>query len=82
MDTLKIVLGFKMDGVFFGYLDGVIYQLPYEYNGRFFGLREVRKKQTKKGWTYYRLRRKKVGLEKIKALVQKVDWEVVKPMDL
>jgi hypothetical protein len=79
---LHIKLGFKIDDVCFGWHDGVLYQLPYTNSGRFFGLRVLRNKVSKKGWTYYHIRRKKYGLEKIKAILQEVDWEVRKPIEI
>ena len=84
MDTkIHITLGFKVDDTFFGWYEGELYQLPYMANGRYYGLRKVRKKTLKKsGWVYYHIRRKKFGLERIKAMLQKVDWEVNKPVEL
>ena len=85
MDTkLHIILGFKLDDVFFGWHDGVLYQLPYySKDGKYFGLRVLREKRLKKnGWVYYHIRRKKVGIEKLRAILQSVEWEVSKPMQL
>ena len=83
MDTmLHIKLGFKIDNVYFGWLNNELYQLPYEYNGRYFGLRKMPKKASKNGWEYYRVRRKKVGLAKLRAMFQEVDWEIRKPTEL
>jgi hypothetical protein len=83
MDTkIHIGFGFKIDSVFFGWKDGVLYQLPYEHNGRYFGLRKLRRKISKSGWEYYHLRRKKVGVEKLRAMLQSVDWEVTNPHEL
>lgn len=78
MDTvINIELGFKLDGVFFGYHDGVLYQLPYSKSGRYYSLRILKKKNLKKsGWAYYRIRRKKFGVEKIKAMLETVSWQV------
>jgi hypothetical protein len=75
-------MGFKIDNVFFGWKDGVLYQLPYEYGGRYFALRKLRKKVSKSGWEYYHLRRKKVGIEKLRAMLQGVEWEVRNPYEL
>ncbi len=62
MDTkIHIELGFKIDGIYFGWHDQVLYQLPHINNGRYFGLRAIKPKTTKGGWVYYRIRRKKVG---------------------
>jgi len=82
--TLHIKLGFKIDQVYFGYADGNLYQLPYNnYDGRYFGLRKLRKKTMKKtGWEYYHVRRKKVGIEKLRAMLQDVDWEISLPPTL
>jgi hypothetical protein len=83
MDTIiHITLGFKIDGVFFGYHNGELYQLPYMNNGRYFGLRIIKKKIGKDGWDYYRIRRKKFGMNKIGALLENVDWQVKKPTKL
>jgi len=84
MDTiLNFKLGFKLEGVYFGWLDGNLYQLPYNETNRYFPLRKLRlKKLTKNGWQYYHVRRKKVGIEKLRAMLQEVDWEVKKPMQL
>jgi hypothetical protein len=71
-----------MDGIFFGFNDGVLYQLPYMKDGRYFGLRTIKQKFTKEGWAYYRIRRKKVGLSKLGAIMENVSWEVNKPMKL
>lgn len=80
--TIHITMGFKLDNVFFGWHNGVLYQLPYEHQGRYFGLRKLRKKISKSGWDYYHVRRKKVGLEKLRAMLQSVDWEVTNPFEL
>jgi len=81
--TIHITLGFKIDDVFFGWHNGVLYQLPYKNNNKYFGLRVMKQKQLKDtNWVYYHLRRKKVGIEKLKAMLQKVDWEVPLPANL
>ena len=55
----------------------------YLLNGRYYGLRKVRKKTLKKNnWEYYHVRRIKYGMERIKAMLQNVDWEVNKPVEL
>jgi hypothetical protein len=83
MDTiLHITLGFKTEDVFFGWHDGVLYQLPYMKNGRYIGLRILKEKKAKNGWVYYRIRRKKVGIEKLRAMLQSVTWDVEKPKTL
>jgi hypothetical protein len=82
MDTIQIKLGFKIDEVFFGWHDGKLYQLPYNISGRYYGLRIMKPKLTKAGWLYYRLRRKKVGIEKIRAMLEPVTWEVKIPMSI
>ena len=83
MDTkIHITLGFKLDDIFFGWHEGVLYQLPYMKDGRYFGLRKLRQKKIKNGWVYYHVRRKKVGLEKLRAMLQSVTWEVTKPTEL
>lgn len=85
MDTkLHITLGFKLDDIFFGWHEGVLYQLPYYSNdGKYMGLRVVKEKKLKKnGWVYYHIRRKKVGIEKLRAMLQSVTWEVSKPTEL
>lgn len=83
MDTkIHITLGFRVGDIFFGWVDGNLYQLPYTYNGRYFGLRKLKPKKTKDGWVYYHVRRKKVGMEKLKAMLESVKWEVDKPIDL
>lgn len=81
--TIHITLGFKIDDVFFGWHNGTLYQLPYKNGYRYFGLRVMKQKTMKEnGWVYYHLRRKKVGMEKLKAMLQKVDWEVPLPAPL
>jgi hypothetical protein len=84
METiLEIRLGFVLDGIYFGWHDGKLYQLPYTKNGKYFGLRTLRQKSLKKnGWVYYHIRRNKVGIEKLRAMLQQVNWDVNKPSDL
>ena len=83
MDTkIHITLGFKLDGIFFGWHEGILYQLPYMNNGRYIGLRSLRKKKIKSGWEYYHVRRKKLGIEKLRAMLQPVTWEITKPTEL
>jgi hypothetical protein len=83
MDTkLHIKLGFKIDGIFFGWHNTDLYQLPYNQNGRYYGLRILKAKKTKNGWVYYHVRRVKFGLEKIRAMLQDVDWQVTLPKNL
>lgn len=83
MDTkLHFQLGFKYEGVFFAWHEGKLYQLPYNNNGRYYPLREMKPKAQKNGWVYYRVRRIKFGLEKIRAMLQNVDWQVNKPKNL
>ena len=83
MDTkIHILLGFKIDDTFFGFHEGVLYQLPYMKSGRYYGLRVMKEKTTKAGWRYYHLKRKKCGIEKIRALCQNVNWELEKPKDI
>ena len=82
-NKINIKLGFKVNGIFFGFHDGELYQLPYMLNGRYYGLRKLKKKVLKKSnWEYYHVRRIKFGMERIKAMLQNVDWEVNKPVDL
>ena len=80
--TIHITMGFKIDNVFFGWHNGVLYQLPYEFDGRYFSLRKLRKKVSKSGWEYYHVRRKKVGIEKLRAMLQSVEWDVKSPFEL
>ena len=75
-------MGFKIDGIYFGWHDGKLYQLPYEQDGRYYGLRQLRKKFIKNGWEYYHVRRKKVGIEKLRAMLQPVNWKITKPANL
>ena len=84
MDTnIHIKLGLKLDNVFFGWHNGVLYQLPYENGGRYIGLRKLRKKKLKEsGWEYYHIRRRKYGIAKLRAMLQEVDWEVRNPSEL
>jgi hypothetical protein len=83
MDTkLHITLGFKLDGIFYGWHEGKLYQLPYMKDGRYYGLRTLREKKTQNGWVYYHVRRKKVGIEKLRAMLQSVSWEATKPTSL
>lgn len=83
MDTkLHIDLGFKIDGIFFGWNDGILYQLPYMQDGRYYGLRRLRKKKIKSGWEYYHVRRKKIGIEKLRAMLQSVSWDITKPVEI
>jgi hypothetical protein len=79
---LHIKHGFKLENVFFGWLDGELYQLPYEYNNRYFGLRKIKLKRLKNGWEFYRIRRKAYGIAKVRAMLQEVHWEVSKPLDI
>jgi hypothetical protein len=81
---IHIKLGFKLDDIFFGWHEGVLYQLPYySIDGKYVGLRTVKQKKLKKnGWVYYHIRRKKVGIEKLRAMLQSVTWEVSKPIQL
>jgi hypothetical protein len=84
MNTIiHITQGFKLDDVFFGWHNGVLYQLPYKNGNKYFGLRVMKQKQLKQnGWLYYHLRRNKVGVEKLRALIQQVDWQVPLPATL
>ena len=83
MDTILLIeLGFKQEGVFFGWHEGKLYQLPYMQGGRYYGLRIMKPKSGKDGWVYYRVRRKKMGIEKLRALLQKVSWQVNLPADI
>jgi len=83
METnLHITLGFKIDENYYGWLDGILYQLPYMNNGRYFGLRKLRQKKLKGGWIYYHIKRRKVGMERIKAMLQVVDWNINKPIEI
>lgn len=79
MDTILIQYGFKLDGIFFGYHEGVLYQLPYNVSGRYYPLRTMVKKKLKNGWEYYHLRRKKYGTDKVKSMLQAVEWEIAIP---
>ena len=79
---LHITLGFKLDNIFYGFNNGIIYQLPYINQGRYFGLRTIKPKITKQGWVYYRIRRKKMGKNKLGAIMESVDWQVDKPIKL
>jgi hypothetical protein len=56
--------------------------LPYTYNGRYYGLREIKRKALKNGWVYYRIKRNKVGVEKLRAMLEAVEWDVTKPQEL
>ena len=83
IDTIiPIRLGFLIDGIHFGWHDGKLYQLPYNQSGRYYGLRLLRQKKAKNGWVYYHVRRKKLGLEKLKAMLKPVNWNVSKPVSL
>ena len=83
MDTkLHFKLGFKIDNVFFAWHNGNLYQLPYNQNGRYYGLRILKAKKTTNGWIYYHVRRVKFGIEKIRAMLQNVDWQVTEPKNL
>jgi hypothetical protein len=83
MDTkLHIALGFKIDDIYFGWENGVLYQLPYMQEGRYYGLRRLRKKKLANGWEYYHVRRKKIGVEKLRAMLQAVSWDISKPVEL
>jgi hypothetical protein len=83
MDTkIHFELGFKMDGIFFGWHDRKLYQLPYVKDGRYYGLRVLREKKLKNGWVYFHVRRKKVGMEKLRAMLQTVTWETTKPQSI
>ena len=83
MDTkIHFQLGFKIDEIYFGWFEGDLYQLPYNQQDRYYGLRKLRAKESKNGWTYYHVRRKKFGMEKIKAMLQSVSWEINKPAEI
>lgn len=83
MDTMVIKLGFKINNVFFGWYRGDLYQLPYTLDGRYYGLRKLRLKKLKNSdWEYYHVCRKKFGISKIRAILQEVNWEVNKPVEL
>jgi len=83
MDTIiPIKYGFIVDGVHFGWHEGILYQLPYTQEGRYYGLRVLKQKKNNKGWIYYHIRRKKVGIEKLRAMLQNVNWDVTKPIDI
>lgn len=83
MDTkIHFTLGFKIDEVYFGFHDGVLYQLPYMQDGRYYGLRRLRKKKLQSGWEYYHVRRKKIGVERLRAMLQSVKWDITKPVEL
>jgi hypothetical protein len=82
MDIISIKFGFKIGDTFFGWCDGKLYQLPYTYNGRYYGLREIKRKALKNGWVYYRIKRVKVGVEKLRAMLEAVEWDVTKPQEL
>jgi len=79
---LHIKHGFKIENVFFGWINGELYQLPYEFNNRYFGLRKIREKKLKNGWEYFHIRRIKYGKQKVSAMLQEVDWEVQKPLEI
>ena len=80
--TLHIKIGFATNNIFFGWHDSKLYQLPYTANGRYYGLRLIKPKHTKGGWVYYRVRRKKVGMQKLMALCRSVNWNIDKPSEL
>ena len=84
METmLHIKYGFKMNDIYFGWHEGTLYQLPYQHkDGRYFGLRKVKLKVNDNGWDYYHIRRKKVGIAKLRAMLQKVDWDVEVPLEI
>jgi hypothetical protein len=80
---LHIKYGFKLDGVYFGYHEGILYQLPYNHEGRYYGLRLIRRKTLKtSGWAYYRIRRLKYGIHKLSAMLEPVNWEVSVPVKI
>ena len=80
---LHFKYGFKIGNIFFGWGDdNKLYQLPYTAHGRYFPLREVKQKWLKNGWVYYHVRRIKIGTEKIRAMLQPVDWVVDKPAEI
>lgn len=83
MDTkIHIQLGFKIADVFFGWDNGILYQLPYTNSGRYFGLRVIKQKTTKANWRYYHIRRKKIGIEKLRAITEPVNWSIKKPENI
>lgn len=83
MDTIiHFDYGFKIDGIYFGWSQGFLYQLPYTIENKYYPLRRLRKKTAKNGWEYYHVRRKKYGVEKIKAMLEAVDWQVKKPIEI
>ena len=83
METnINIKFGFIVDGIYFGWNEGILYQLPYNNNGRYYPLRVLKRRDNVKGWTYYTIRRKKVGIEKIRAMLQSVNWNVTMPINI
>ena len=65
---IQATKGFQYKGKWFVFYKKKLYQLPYNYNRRFYNQREV----VFKG-NHYRLCRDKVSLNKIKFLLQDVD---------
>lgn len=83
MDTqLHIERGFVANEVYFGWHNGILYQLPYTRKGRYYGLRIIKKKTLKSGWEYYRVCREKVGIQKLRAMLKTVDWKTDNPAAL
>tara|TARA_R100000541_G_scaffold17251_3_gene27065 strand:- start:1208 stop:1462 length:255 start_codon:yes stop_codon:yes gene_type:complete len=63
--------GFKYKGKWFVFYQKKLYQLPYSYNRRYYKQREVIFKDD-----HYRLCRDKVGIPKIKFLLQNVSFKL------
>ena len=80
MQTLKFNLGFKLNDIYFGMSNGELYQLPYTFGGKYYALRKIRRKKLKNNfWEFYHIRRKKVGVEKLRSMLQYVEWEIEVP---
>jgi len=79
---INFKLGFVIEGIYYGWDNGILYQLPYTLRGRYIAIRKIDLKETKGGWSFYRIRRKKVGTPKIKAMLKKVNWDVEPLKDL
>ncbi len=72
---MRFEYGFEYKGARYGFLKKKLYRLPYEKEGRNYGLLII--PQIKIGKTKaYRIQRDKLTINRIQNITQKVAWEV------
>ena len=69
---IQATKGFSYKNKWFVFYQKKLYQLPYNLKARYYNQREVLFKKD-----HYRLCRDKVGVEKIKSLIQEVDLKII-----